>query len=327
MIACVFVGQLLGRLGHVRAFVALALLSAACALLLSALPRDAAVVALRVVIGFCYGGLSSIVEGWLIEQAGSGPAFASYMTVNLLASLAGTLSLNLVPPGRLACALTAASVAGATLPVAFSRAPRPALPPTCRPNLGRLLRASPVGALGCLIVGVITGAIGGVGPIFGMMLGLRMGDDTLMLAANAIGGALAYAPVALLAERVGRRTLLLGLALFGVAVCAPLILLSGLSAGAVILIVGAFGFAQYPLYGLCVGLANAQLTDQPPTQTASELLLVFGLGTIVGPLLGGQVMRRGPEHLFSLIAALLAVLVLAVAADRARPAGAALERA
>ncbi len=314
--ACLCVGHLLSRLGHVRSFALLAVLSGMSALLLASLPRDADVVLLRIVIGFCYGGLSAIAEGWLLEQAGSGPAFASYMIVNLLASLAGTLSLNLLPPGRPACLLTGAAVIASMLPVILSRCPPPPMPPSFRPQLGHLLRASPIGAFGCLVVGLITGSLGGLGPIFGMMAGLSMRADTLMLAANSIGGALAYAPVGLLAGRVDRRTLLMGIALFGLLVCLPLIVIHDLSPGLVILLLGAFGLAQYPLYGLCVGLANLHLPDRPATQTSTELLLVFGVGTIVGPLISGQIMRTGAEHLFTFIAALLVVLVIAVASDR-----------
>ena len=317
--ACLCVGHLLSRLGHVRSFALLAVLSGMSALLLASLPRDADVVLLRIVIGFCYGGLSAIAEGWLLEQAGSGPAFASYMIVNLLASLAGTLSLNLLPPGRPACLLTGAAVIASMLPPPPPPSPPrppPPMPPSFRPQLGHLLRASPIGAFGCLVVGLITGSLGGLGPIFGMMAGLSMRADTLMLAANSIGGALAYAPVGLLSGRVDRRTLLMGIALFGLLVCLPLIVIHDLSPGLVILLLGAFGLAQYPLYGLCVGLANLHLPDRPATQTSTELLLVFGVGTIVGPLISGQIMRTGAEHLFTFIAALLVVLVIAVASDR-----------
>lgn len=310
-IACLCVGALLGRLGHVRAFATLALLSAISALLLSALPRDLAVIALRVVIGFCYGGLSAIVEGWLMAQAGSNLAFATYMIVNLLASLAGTLSLNVIPTGRLAFVLTAAAVATSMLPVTLTRVPRPPIPATFRPRLGQLVRASPLGALGCLVVGLITGALGGLGPIFGMLAGLSMRDDTLMLAANSIGGALAYAPIGWLTERIDRPRLVLWLCGLGIAICLPLVLMPALSPLGVILIVGALGFAQYPLYGLCVGIANAELSEtESSAQVASELLLVFGLGSIAGPIIAGQIMRIRPDALFVLIATLFAILAL-----------------
>ena len=323
VLACLCVGQLLSRLGHVGGFAVLATVSAACALLLAALPGDAAWIALRVVIGFCYGGLSAIVEGWLVEQAGSGVAFASYMIVTLLASLVGTLSLNLVPLGRIPFVLTAAAILLSVLPIALGRVPRPPLPPPFRPRLGRLLRAAPVGAVGCLVVGLITGALGGLGPVFGMMSGLNMRDDTLMLAANSLGGALAYAPVGMLATRIDRRRLLALLALVGLALCAPLILLPDLPPPVVIVMLGAFGFAQYPIYGLCVGIAAAGLPDQPGSQTMSELLLVFGLGAIAGPLIAGQLMRGGPHDLFSFIAVSLAALLAVLLVDRVQAGGAA----
>ena len=321
-LACLCVGVLLGRLGHVRAFAALALLSATSALLLSALPRDLAVIALRVVIGFCYGGLSAIIEGWLMAQAGSSLAFATYMIVNLLASLAGTLSLNVIPTGRLAFVLTAAAVATSLLPVTLTRVPRPPIPAVFRPRLGQLVRASPVGALGCLVVGLITGALGGLGPIFGMLAGLSMRGDTLMLAANSIGGALAYTPIGWLAGRVERPRLVLWLCVLGIAICLPLVLIPALPPLGVILVVGALGFAQYPLYGLCVGIANAELSStESSAQVASELLLVFGLGTIAGPIIAGQIMRIRPDALFVLIASLFAVLAVAtMLAMRERPA-------
>ncbi len=75
--ACVSVGWLLNHYGHKRAFALLALVSAACGLLLALFPHDAAWILLRLLIGFCYGGLAAIVEGWLIQVAGSGFAFAS----------------------------------------------------------------------------------------------------------------------------------------------------------------------------------------------------------------------------------------------------------
>ncbi len=318
VLACLCIGPLLSRLGHVGGFAGLAMLSACCALLLAAWPRDAAWIALRVVIGFCYGGLSAIVEGWLVEQAGSGIAFASYMIVNLIASLLGTLSLNLLPLGRAPFLLTAGAILLSVLPIALGRVPRPPPPPPFRPRLGRLLRASPVGAVGCLVVGLITGALGGLGPVFGMMSGLDMRDDTLMLAANSVGGALAYAPVGLLAERIDRRRLLHGLTALGLALCVPLVLLPAPSPLAVIVMLGAFGFAQYPLYGLCVGIAVARTPDRPGSQTVSELLLLFGLGTIAGPLIAGQAMRRGPQQLFSFIAVALAVLLATILLDRLR---------
>jgi MFS family permease len=318
--ACVSVGWLLNQYGHKRAFALLALVSAACGLLLALFPLDAAWILLRLLIGFCYGGLAAIVEGWLIQVAGSGFAFASYMIANLLASLAGTLSLNVVDAGRwTTLALGAVAIAAATIPILFGRLPQPPREPAFRPSLGALFRASPVGAVGCVLTGLITGAIGGLGPVFGMMSGLDMRGDTLMLAANSIGGALAYLPVTLLARRADRRSLLAGVAALGLVLC--LAIVGGaprLTTPQLIAALGIFGFIQYPLYGLCVGIANADQPDSPSAKIAAEVLLLFGLGTIAGPLIAGQVMRAGAAHLFTFVGAALLLIVALVLMDRSR---------
>ena len=50
--------------------------AAACASLLPLLATGLAWVGLRLVIGFCFGGLSGVLEDWLLEQAGAEKAFA-----------------------------------------------------------------------------------------------------------------------------------------------------------------------------------------------------------------------------------------------------------
>lgn len=311
VLACICVGQMLGRFGHVRAFLGLALISAVATALLPLFPNDWAWVGLRVITGFCFGGLSAIVEGWLVEQAGSGIGFASYMVVNLLASLLGTLSLGVIDVAAATpLLLAAAAVALSAVPIAFGRLPRPPIRPVFRPRLGLLIRRSPLGTAGCIGAGVITGVIGGLAPVFGMMSALSMRADTLMLAANSIGGAIAYLPLSMLAEKLGQRTLLTGVILLGLLVCAPLALMPHLPPAALIGLMGAFGFAQYPIYGLCVGIANREAPDRPAAHIAGELVLLFGLGTIVGPLVGSQVLRGGTASLFVFVAFVLVLLLI-----------------
>jgi MFS family permease len=82
----------------------------------------------------------------------------------------------------------------------------------------------------------------------------------------------------------------------------------------VLLAAGAlFGGFGIPIYSLCVAVANDDLPAGRLLGTARGLLLLNGLGTAAGPLVGGLAMNVvGPGGLF-LYAALLMV-VLAVAA-------------
>lgn len=88
-----------------------------------------------------------------------------------------------------------------------------------------------------------------------------------------------------------------------------------------LLVAGAlFGGFGIPVYSLCVAVAN---DDRPAGRllgTARGLLLLNGIGTAAGPLIGGAAMNlAGPGGLFLYAAALLTTLaVLAVARRQPR---------
>ena len=309
VVACASVGSLLGIVGHNRAFAILATVSAAAALSFPLLPHDAAWIALRFLGGFCFGGASAIVECRLLEHGTAGIAFAGYMIANLLASLCGTLSLDVVDPaGALPFGLAAAALAASALPVSLSGASRTLRPPAAfRPRLLVLCRTAPDAVAGCLIAGTV-------------ISGFDMRRTTLMLAANAVGGAIAYAPATLVSARLDRRLVLGALALAGALVCAPLMLFAPtLGRAPVIGLLVLFGLVQCPLYGLAIGLASAGAGERDKGEIASEALLLFGTGAIMGPLLGAAAMRHAPQDLFLLIAALLLTLTAVSGRSGLRP--------
>ena len=327
VLACLLIGRLLYRFGHLRAFIILTAVSALCAVLLLADQTDTAWIVLRAVIGFCFGGLSAIVESWLIERTGGGPAFATYFIVSLLASLGGTLSLDLIDAGgRAPFVLMIATIALSGLPMLLTRpAGKPKPVPRYKLRFRRLWNRSPFGVLDVLGAGVLTGAIGGLGPIYGLNAGLTVRQDTYMLAANSVGGALAYAPIGLLVSRGADRRLILGFAIaIGLAASVPLDLrLFGMGSTWIIVVFGLFGFAQYPLYGVGVGLVTTQAGHAPPAELISELLLLFGIGTIAGPLGAAEAIRSG-FSLFTFVTAVLLGLSACLAVDtvsRIRSAG------
>ena len=320
VLAALFIGRLLHAVGHLRAFVILTVASAVAALALLIDQNNTAWIVLRVLIGFCFGGLSAIVESWLIERTGGGPAFATYFVISLLASIAGTLCLNLLDPsGRGPFLLMVATIALSGLTILLTKPggkPKPV--PRYKLRFRRLFRRSPFGALDVLGAGFITGAIGGLGPIFGLNAGLTVRQDTYMLAANSVGGALAYAPIGwLVSRRVDRRLILGAAILVGLASAIPLMHdMFRASPLSVIVLFGLFGFAQYPLYGVGVALVTSQSGHAPPAEVISELLLLFGVGTIAGPLVAAEFIRAGSD-LFAFVNVVLLLLLGILVADTA----------
>ena len=318
VLACLLIGRILHAFGHLRAFIILTAVSAASAFLLLIAQTDPTWIVLRTLIGFCFGGLSAIVESWIIEQTGGGPAFATYFIVSLLASLGGTLSLDLIDPtGSAPFTLMIATVALSGLPILLTKPggkPKPV--PQYRLRFRRLWSRSPFGATDVFAAGVLTGAIGGLGPIYGLNAGLTLRQDTFMLAANSIGGALAYAPIGMLVARnIGRRFLLGVAALIGLAASVPLAFgLHMMGPIHIILLFGLFGFAQYPLYGMGVALVTRESGNAPPAEVISELLLIFGTGTILGPIGAAEAIRYG-YGLFGFVNLTLLGLLFTLAID------------
>ena len=312
VLACLVIGHLVSSVGHVRSFAGLAAVSGATSLLLLPLDDEMAWVALRVIIGFCFGGLSMIIESWLNERSGTGQRggiFAAYMTMNLLASLAGTLSLTFLnPEDALPFTLMGILIVLSVVPVTLTRAPAPKPIKPYAIQLRALYRVSPTGVFGCFTIGVVGGALGGLLPAYGLSMGLSSHQVASLLAAALVGGALAYYPAGALSDHLDRRIVIIALACLSALCCAVIVQRPNLSSLGVLLTVGAFGFCQYPIYGLCVAIANDRVRERSFSKVASELLIVYGAGTIIGPPLAAMAMRYGARYLFLFMGALLLAL-------------------
>ncbi len=313
VLACLVIGRLVSSVGHVRSFAGLAAVSGAASMLFLPLDDEAVWIALRVIVGFCFGGLSMVAESWLNERSGSGQRggiFAAYMTVTLLASLAGTLSLAFLDPVEtLPYTLMSIAVVLSVVPVALTRAPTPKPIKPFTIQLRALYRVSPTGVFGCFAVGTVSGAFGGLLPAYGLSMGLSTHAVASLLAAALVGGALAYYPAGALSDRVDRRLVIVVLACLSVLLCAVIVQHPDLPPRGILLAVGAFGFCQYPLYGLCVAMTNDRVREQSFSEVASELLIIYGAGTTLGPPAGAAAMHFGPRFLFLFMGVVLVVLI------------------
>ena len=312
VLACLVVGRLVSSVGHVRSFAGLAAVSGATSLLLLPLNDDAAWILLRVVIGFCFGGLSMIIESWLNERSGTdkrGGIFAAYMTVTLLASLAGTLSLAVLDPRQtLPFTLMGVLIVLSIVPVTLTRSPSPKPIRPYSIQIRALYRVSPTGVFGCFTIGLVGGALGGLLPAYGLSIGLTTHQVASLLAAALVGGALAYYPAGALSDHLDRRIVIIVLSCLSALCCAMVVQRPDLTPRGITLVIGAFGFCQYPIYGVCVAIANDRVRERSFFKVASELLIIYGTGTILGPPFAAATMHYGPRYLFLFMGALLLVL-------------------
>jgi MFS family permease len=199
----------------------------------------------------------------------------------------------------------------ALLPITLTRVSEPE--PTAAPKFGlfELFAITPIGVLGAVGSGLLTGAFYSLGHVFGQRIGMSDTGTAIFVAATILGGAAFQWPVGHLSDRNDRRWVLLWVCVSGALVALTGFSLAFTSELALILLGTVFGGLIFTVYGLCVAHAN-DLVDRPRVlQVTGGLLLLHGVGATVGPTLAGGMMDlMGPGSLLLYFAGVMLLLAL-----------------
>lgn len=322
---CYFAPRLVRKVGHVRAFGAFAASAAMVALTTGLWIDETIWIALRAATGFVMAGAFMVIESWLNERATNenrGTVFGLYMMVTFGSITAGQMlvamtDVSLAAPFMLAGILFCASL----IPVATSSAASPRPLAEVRLDLARLYANSPVAALGCLLIGIANGAWGTLGAVYGARAGISSFEIALMMSIVVIAGALAQLPVGRISDRTDRRFVLSGAAFGAAGFALALFLLAPRSGAAILTLTAGYGALAYTLYSVAVAHANDHAGAEDFVRVSGGLLLLYGFGTMIGPLVGAFLMERlRPDSLFLATAAPhFALGVYALVRSRIRP--------
>jgi MFS family permease len=320
VLGCIASPRLVGRVGHIRAFGVSAAMGAAVALLSGIIINPLTWMSLRFFTGFTMAGAFMIIESWLNEKASNenrGTIFGLYTMVSLAAVTVGQMGAawgDVATPtlfivvGILYCL--------ALLPTAISTAETPRPIESVSLDLGAIWRNSPIAAAACFLVGVANGGFGTLGAVYGTRIELSNANIAYMMSVPVIAGALMQLPFGRLSDRMDRRYVLAGIAAIGVALGVLLAVLRPTDPAVVITIVGLYGAAAYSIYSIAVAHANDHANSSNFIRVSGGLLILYGLGTVVGPIFGAWAMGAfGPEGLF-LVTASAHLLIIIYAIQR-----------
>lgn len=308
VVGCFFGPRLVRRAGHIRAFAACAASTAAIALLSGMWIDPLGWILLRVLTGFTMAGAYMVIESWLNERATNetrGTVFGLYMIVTYASLTAGQLAvafgnisntLLFMTTGILFCL--------ALVPTAVSTAVTPQPLADVSLDIKGLYRNSPVAAVGCVFIGVANGAWGTMGAVYGSRIGISTGEIALMMSIPILAGAVLQLPVGRVSDLMDRRIVITGAAI-GAALAGTLILFAApRSGGFVIAMTTIYGGFAYLLYSMVVAHANDHAAAHDFAKVSGGLLLLYGFGTMIGPLMAGVLMdMMRPESLFLTTAA------------------------
>jgi MFS family permease len=311
-------GNIIARIGHIRAYAAFAGLAvaatAAMPLLIGPLPWFI----LRAVIGFGLAGLFVTAESWLnakVAASERGRVFSIYMVGTFMALALGQLLVGRVEVATSApFSLITVLFALALVMVSTTRAdaPRKAAAPTL--PYAQLLRAAPIAVAGCALSGLITGAFYALLPAWMQGEDIEQSTIGFVMLVAVLGGLAFQVPVGRLSDRFDRLTVLggLGLGFTGTAVALLYLPHSPAVVLPAALLLGGFMSSFYPV---CVANAHDRMPADRVLAVSGRLILTNGLGSALGPLLGMALMRRfeidGVLYLMAAAAGALALLALA----------------
>ena len=304
------VPRIVRNVGHIRVFAAAA---AACSLGFGLAVHPTLWLMFRVLNGLCVVGIYMVVESWLGEQS-AGPSrgriFSVYMMSTLFA-LGGGQFLLLVgdPSGLVPFALAAVLISLGVIPVAVTRVTEPRIELPVPVKLSELMRISPLGTIGALAAGAVNGAFWGMTPVFGQRLELGDLQIALLMSATILDGAILQWPIGHLSDWHDRRSVLIAVSLMTSAVAAAvaLIVIEGLPG--LVIAASLYGGLMFSLYGISVAHTNDHLLPGQILEATRGLLLIYGIGALSGPVLGGIAMELlGPVGLPAVSATVTAAL-------------------
>ena len=285
IIGCMFVPRLIGRVGHIRTFGALASLASTSILLQAIFVYPAAWFAMRFVTGFSYAGLYIVAESWLNESANNdsrGQLLSFYMLITLGGKAGGQMLLNLSPPsGAGLFVLVSIMVSLAVVPILLSATRAPQFDVMENVSILQLYRVSPLGIFGVLVTGMSIGAIYGMGPVYATSIGMSVRDVSLFMGTMIIGGFLFQYPLGRLSDRIGRRRVIIFCCLGG-AVTSFLAMNFTAEGLWLFVVVAMVGGLSMPLYSLCTAHTNDYLTSTQMVAASGTLVLLSSSGAAIG---------------------------------------------
>jgi MFS family permease len=278
----------LKQVGHIRVYAALASLLSASVLITGVYDSPLVWIIMRSSTGFCFAGLYVVAESWLNGLATNtfrGRLLAMYNVVTIGAYGAGQLLVFNFDARTLTGFAFAAVISSlAVIPVVMSeQAATPTVENHTHITLRELARIVPTGAGTILLVGLAHGGMLGMAVIYATREGLSVGRVGILIAAIQLGGMALTWPISSASDDIDRRIIGL-LSTLAVIILGLVMLTQSPSSWATTALLFAIGGFSFPLYAVGGAYTNDWVSPEQMGAAASQLVTLYGLGAMIGPL-------------------------------------------
>jgi len=307
--------RVVASVGHIRAFAAFASIMSVAVLAHILFIDPATWFVLRVVAGFCMAGMVMVVESWVNERTTNntrGQILSLYMITNYLGAGLGQFMLLVGDPAQFQLFIIASMVYSlALVPILLTRAsaPKPSSPQ--RMKFRELFAISPVGVFGTICAGMANSSLNSMGAVFAKEIGLSIGDVSVFMAAAILGGMTLQFPIGRLSDKFDRRTVLISASLATGFAALAVIWATGQTVAILFAAVAFYGAVGFTIYPLSASQVNDLAAPDRLVQVAAGLLIAYGIGASIGPIMAALSMAAfGPAGFFLFIVGVNSALIL-----------------
>jgi MFS family permease len=310
-----FYPRLMVHLGLKRAVVAGVCAGAAILAAMPLWPDVRVWLLLRFLTG-CAFGLSWIAsEVWLNSAAGPesrGTVMGLYGTVFSIGTMAGPALLELTGTrgwqpfavGACALLLTLAPL------IALGQADSPPQVFTPIRKLKLAIGGAPVIMLAALVAGLVESADLALLPLFGLHAGFPEREALGLVTVFMAGNVVLQGPIGVLADRYGRGVLLCVCA--AASAVGPLLLQPWIGIPALLWpLLFIWGGTLYAFYSQGIALLGGAFSESELASANTVFVMVYCLGGVIGPSLGGMAMDAWPRHGLQAVLSAAAFLLFA----------------
>lgn len=288
--------------GHIRVFAAFASLCSVSILFHSMIPNPFVWFFLRLLTGFSIASLYVVIESW-INQASTnetrGQLLSIYMVIVYGFMAFGQLPLFVLPaeyadPSNSNLFMAVSIIISlALVPVSLTRAPAPVVEDPQSLSLRELYSYSPFGVVGCFVNGIAQSCIFGLSAVFGISVGLSVAETAILSAVPFLMGGILQFPIGAMSDKMDRRLTAAGLGFVSACIAAmAAFFLSELNSYIIIIFVGLYGGVSSIIYSIIIAHVNDVMPQEKMLAASARLVLLFGIGSVIGPSLVGYLMQN-----------------------------------
>ncbi len=310
------------HLGHARTIFLAMVLAALAIALHGFFVAPVAWTLLRIVSGLALSVNFVAIESWINDRSENrvrGRVFSTYMVWQMVNMTAAQFVLAAGNPANTSLFLLSAVlfvVATAPMLMLSGKSAHPRVPPEPLSVLA-LLRMAPLGAIATILSGVSWAIVFTFGPVYAQRVGLNLGQIGFFMGISMVIGALVQLPLGWMSDHAGRRRTIALVSTGATLAALAGIWAQGYGVVALYIVSALIGALVFPLYGIAVAHANDAVAPQQRVAAAAGLVLLFGLGSIAGPLVTGWAVGAfGSVAYFWVLAATMAASVTAAAISR-----------